>query len=107
MKEEHYRSCNISKPLGKYKDGDTKVELNTSGPFYFISGEEGHCQKGLKLVVVVMSERHGEIPPSPAPNPAPAVAAPPPVKGGAAGGVPVGHVMGSGVWLVMMMMVWI
>ncbi|XVE97458.1 hypothetical protein REPUB_Repub03eG0021400 [Reevesia pubescens] len=56
--KENYESCNTSKPIKEYKDGNTKVELDKSGSFYFISGADGHCQKGQKLQVVVMSEKH-------------------------------------------------
>lgn len=61
--KENYLSCNTSKPIKEYKDGDnTKVELDESGPFYFISGADSHCKKGQKLVVVVMSEKHDNPP---------------------------------------------
>ncbi|XP_071723948.1 early nodulin-like protein 14 [Rutidosis leptorrhynchoides] len=66
--KEAYMSCNTSNPITEYKDGNTKVKLDRSGPFYFISGAEGHCAKGLKLIVVVMSPRHSTIS-SPAPSP--------------------------------------
>ncbi|KAK6249175.1 hypothetical protein QUC31_020740 [Theobroma cacao] len=73
--KEDYESCNTSKPIKEYKDGDTKVELDKSGPFYFISGADGHCQKGQKLVIVVMSENNWDHPDSPTPTaPAPAPA---------------------------------
>lgn len=63
MTKENYLSCNTSKPIKEYKDGDnTKVELDESGPFYFISGADSHCKKGQKLVVVVMSEKHDNPP---------------------------------------------
>ncbi|KAK9274846.1 hypothetical protein L1049_022100 [Liquidambar formosana] len=70
---EDYESCNTSKPTKEYKDGNTKIELNESGPFYFISGAEGHCVKGQKLTVVVLSGQHGKggEPPVPAPAPSP------------------------------------
>lgn len=102
VKEEDYKSCNISKPIVEYNDGDTKVPLNRSGPFYFISGAEGHCQKGLKLAVVVMSNRHSD---GTHQSPAAAPSAPPPQKGGAAssgtGLLGLMIVTGMGVWSVM------
>ena len=77
--KENYESCNTSKPIKEYKDGNnTKVELDKSGPFYFISGAAGHCKKGQKLQVVVMSEKHWDHDnppvgsPTQAPVPAPA-----------------------------------
>ncbi|KAL9690475.1 hypothetical protein QQ045_010874 [Rhodiola kirilowii] len=39
-----------------FKDGHTVVKFNHYGTFYFISGNEEHCKKNQKLVVVVLSE---------------------------------------------------
>ncbi|GAV84289.1 Cu_bind_like domain-containing protein, partial [Cephalotus follicularis] len=79
--KEDYVSCNTSNPIAEYNEGNTKVTLGRSGPFYFISDGEGHCEKGQKMIVVVLSQRHGYtgISPSPSPvefegSPAPAVA---------------------------------
>ncbi|EOA14926.1 hypothetical protein CARUB_v10028269mg [Capsella rubella] len=58
VKEKDYEKCDRSEPMRGYKDGHTKIELKRSGPFYFISGEEGHCQRGEKLRVVVLSPNH-------------------------------------------------
>ncbi|KAL6973821.1 hypothetical protein U1Q18_028005 [Sarracenia purpurea var. burkii] len=74
--EEDYEICNTAKPIKAYNDGDTRIPLERSGSFYFISGTEGHCAKGQKLVVKVLSPKHGSrgtTPPaaSPAPEPAP------------------------------------
>ncbi|MED6134385.1 hypothetical protein PIB30_036620 [Stylosanthes scabra] len=55
--KEDYGNCSTSNPMKEYNDGTTKVELDRPGAFYFISGAKGHCQKGQKLVVVVMSPR--------------------------------------------------
>lgn len=66
--KDAYVDCNTTNPIAEYKDGNTKVELDRSGPFYFISGVKGNCEKGEKLVVVVLSSRHRLI--SPAPSPA-------------------------------------
>ncbi|KAG1326559.1 early nodulin-like protein 3 [Cocos nucifera] len=65
-----YLSCNTSSPIAEHKDGNTVVRLPQSGPYYFISGAEGACEKGEKLIVIVMSERHrrfGGISPAPSP----------------------------------------
>ncbi|KDP33508.1 hypothetical protein JCGZ_07079 [Jatropha curcas] len=67
---EAYLSCNTSNPIEEYKDGNTKVKLDRSGPFYFISGAEGHCEKGQKIIVVVLSTRNRITAISPAPSPA-------------------------------------
>ncbi|GAU17695.1 hypothetical protein TSUD_07570 [Trifolium subterraneum] len=74
--KEDYVSCNISNPIKLYNDGYTKVRFDHSGPYYYISGEKGHCEKGQKLTIVVMSPRGaaGKSPTpavnSPAPSPA-------------------------------------
>ncbi|PKU79999.1 early nodulin-like protein 1 [Dendrobium catenatum] len=69
VKEKDFNLCNTSNPIKKFNNGDTIFLLDRSGPFYFISGEPGHCAQGQKLVVVVMAVR---LPPSPSPSPAPA-----------------------------------
>ncbi|XP_028761648.1 early nodulin-like protein 2 [Neltuma alba] len=83
VKKEDYDSCNTKNPLQKMEDGDSSFILNRSGPFYFISGKSEHCQKGQKLIVVVMAARgkpHHQSPPTPAPAPAPVVAPSPAAK---------------------------
>ena len=71
VRREAYISCNTTDAaIEEYKDGNTKVTLDKSGPHYFISGAEGHCEKGQKLIVVVMSQRHRLVGESPAPSPA-------------------------------------
>ncbi|KAL7001764.1 hypothetical protein U1Q18_002912 [Sarracenia purpurea var. burkii] len=58
VSKRDYETCNTSNPIAEYKDGNTKVNLSRSGPFFFISGADGHCQKGQKLIVVVLSASH-------------------------------------------------
>ncbi|XP_050363115.1 early nodulin-like protein 1 [Argentina anserina] len=73
VSKEDYVNCNISNPIKQYKDGETKIVLDKAGPFYFISGAKDHCEKGQKLIVVVMSprtSRPSSSPISPAPSPA-------------------------------------
>ncbi|KAK1275611.1 Early nodulin-like protein 1 [Acorus gramineus] len=81
---EAYLSCNTTGPVAEHGDGNTTVGLDKSGAFYFISGEKGHCEKGQKLIVVVLSKRSSSVS-SPAPAPmdseGPAIA---PASGGAA-----------------------
>nr|KYP44229.1 Early nodulin-like protein 1 [Cajanus cajan] len=67
---EGYANCNTSNPIKEYSDGNTKVKLERPGAFYFISGAKGHCEKGQKVIVVVMSPRHTFTAVSPAPSPA-------------------------------------
>lgn len=69
VSKKDYETCNTSSPIAAHKDGNTKVKLERSGAYYFISGAEGHCQKGQKLIVVVMSARSQFMGVSPAPSP--------------------------------------
>ncbi|KAI3874772.1 hypothetical protein MKW98_019345 [Papaver atlanticum] len=64
---EDYVNCNVTKPIAEYKNGSAKVEFDQSGPFYFVSGIKGNCERGEKLVVVVMSKFHNGIAPAPSP----------------------------------------
>ncbi|WOL19058.1 hypothetical protein Cni_G27855 [Canna indica] len=66
---EAYLSCNRSNPLAEHKDGATVVELRRSGAYYFISGADGACEEGQKMIVVVMSERHSLRGLAPGPSP--------------------------------------
>ncbi|KAG6627985.1 early nodulin-like protein 1 [Carya illinoinensis] len=94
--KEEYESCSNSNPVKEYKGGKTKVELDRSGPFYFISKAEGKCKKGQRLTVIVLSHGHRAPAHSPLPAPeqapkslpselAPTALAPAPQVGGANG----------------------
>ncbi|KAL1221544.1 Early nodulin-like protein 11 [Cardamine amara subsp. amara] len=69
--KENYESCKTEKHLKEYKDGDTKVHLNVSGPYFFISGANGNCGKGEKVSIVVQSTHHKPGPVSTPPTPSP------------------------------------
>lgn len=69
VSQKDYETCNTSSPIAEYKDGNTKLILARSGPYYFISGANGNCKKGQKLTVVVMSARSQFMGISPAPSP--------------------------------------
>ncbi|CAN7080487.1 hypothetical protein Bca4012_079281 [Brassica carinata] len=73
--KEAYINCNTTNPAANYSNGDTKVKLDRSGSFFFISGTKSNCVEGEKLHVVVMSSRGGHTggfftgsAPSPAPS---------------------------------------
>ncbi|KAF7140015.1 hypothetical protein RHSIM_Rhsim06G0199800 [Rhododendron simsii] len=86
---EDYDNCNTKKPIVKMDRGDSVFKLDRSGPFYFISGNKTNCQKGQKLIVVVLAVRikpvsAGAPAPSPesfSPAPSPFHAARPPSPG--------------------------
>ncbi|XP_073060124.1 early nodulin-like protein 14 [Primulina eburnea] len=60
--EENYKNCNKSNPIESHSDGNTKFTLDKGGPFFFISGAEGHCEKGQKLEIKVLSAEHNHLP---------------------------------------------
>ena len=57
-----YNRCSTAAPLATHKGaagGPATVPLPRSGPYYFVGGAPGSCQKGERLLLVVMSEKHG------------------------------------------------
>ncbi|KAK9130367.1 hypothetical protein Sjap_010854 [Stephania japonica] len=58
VSRKDYLNCDVSSPIAEYRDGNAKIVLTRSGHHYFISGAEGHCEKGQKMIVVVLSEKH-------------------------------------------------
>ena len=70
--KDDYDKCYVSNPIKEHTDVNTKVELDRSGPFYFISNAVVSCEKGQKLTVVVL-HKHPKPPPPPghASSPAP------------------------------------
>lgn len=60
VSKEDYYSCNTKNPLMSLTEGDSIVKLDRSGPFYFISGNADNCQKGQKLIVVVLTTRDNQ-----------------------------------------------
>ncbi|WMV60206.1 hypothetical protein MTR67_053591 [Solanum verrucosum] len=74
VNEEDYNNCNKAQPIKSYQDGVTKILLDKSGPFFFISGANGHCENGQKLNVRVLSPKHSSstrvefLAPAPAPE---------------------------------------
>ncbi|KAI5019920.1 hypothetical protein ZWY2020_044808 [Hordeum vulgare] len=68
-----YDRCNTASPIATYKASAATVPLPPKGERFrhFISGAPGNCQKGERVIVLVMSENHGRrvVPPA-APAPA-------------------------------------
>ncbi|XP_066325597.1 early nodulin-like protein 14 [Miscanthus floridulus] len=58
---DDYNRCSTASPLAVHKAtaGAATVPLPRSGPYYFVGGAPGSCQKGERLLLVVMSEKHG------------------------------------------------
>ncbi|EPS65145.1 hypothetical protein M569_09633 [Genlisea aurea] len=62
---EGYASCYSITPNFFSNDGDTVFTFNRTGFFYFISGSEGHCNRGQKMIVwVVRSNDDDDFPSS-------------------------------------------
>lgn len=57
VSRDAFQNCNTTSPAATYNDGNTAFKFPRPGPYYFISGAQGHCEKGQKLVVVVMTHR--------------------------------------------------
>ncbi|KAK3198544.1 hypothetical protein Dsin_021959 [Dipteronia sinensis] len=75
VNKEDYYNCNTEHPLKKMDGGDSELNLDRSGPFFFISGNQDHCKKGQKLIVAVLHER---TPPATPKTPPPSTTTPPP-----------------------------
>eukprot|EP00253_Pinus_taeda_P008678 PITA_08678 len=53
-----YDACNTSSPIASFKGGNTVFRLSRHGPLHFITGNRSNCQKGEKLLVVVLAPRN-------------------------------------------------
>ncbi|XP_055801852.1 early nodulin-like protein 1 [Solanum dulcamara] len=56
--KDDYNNCNKDNPILELEHGNSKFRFDGSGPFYFISGHEDNCEKGQKLMIVVLSPNH-------------------------------------------------
>ncbi|XAR58244.1 hypothetical protein NMG60_11026659 [Bertholletia excelsa] len=54
--EEEYKRCNSTHPTFFSNTGNTVFTLNRPGLFYFISGATGHCPKGQRMIIKVLTE---------------------------------------------------
>ncbi|KAG0480807.1 hypothetical protein HPP92_011371 [Vanilla planifolia] len=53
--EEDYSKCRSTHPIFFSNNGKTEFRLDRPGPFYFISGAEGHCERGQKVIIKVIA----------------------------------------------------
>lgn len=65
-----YDACQTNNPVGSYSGGMTVITLSSSGNRYFICGSQGHCDRGMKVVITTLGAS--------APPPASAAVPPPP-----------------------------
>ncbi|KAL6960488.1 hypothetical protein U1Q18_038251 [Sarracenia purpurea var. burkii] len=56
VKESEYKKCNSTHPHFFSNNGNTVFKFQRPGPFYFISGAAGHCERGQRMIVKVMSD---------------------------------------------------
>ena len=68
VNREDYYKCNVENPINKYTDGNTEFKLDRSGSFFFIGGNADYCQKGQRLIVVVLAVRNESQTPTPTPS---------------------------------------
>ncbi|XP_062015515.1 early nodulin-like protein 4 [Rosa rugosa] len=93
VNKDSFYNCNTSNPIQKLDDGNSEFKFDRSGPFYFISGQDGNCAKGQKLIIIVLAVRHRQTPPAQPPMAAPpqgSAPAPVPSKGSAPAAAPSG-----------------
>lgn len=57
VSQGHYDGCNATDPLLRDAGGDSTFVFDSSGPFFFISGDPARCQAGERLIVVVLAVR--------------------------------------------------
>ncbi|KAK9090228.1 hypothetical protein Sjap_023405 [Stephania japonica] len=55
VSEIEYKDCISSHPSFFSNNGNTQFKFDRSGLFYFISGVSGHCERGQKVIIKVMS----------------------------------------------------
>ncbi|KAI3766585.1 hypothetical protein L2E82_16649 [Cichorium intybus] len=61
-----FHHCDASQPISIFTDGDTVINLERTGRYFFISGHSDRCNKGQKMMVNVM-KRHQFLPSSATP----------------------------------------
>ncbi|XP_019185074.1 PREDICTED: early nodulin-like protein 2 [Ipomoea nil] len=76
-----YYHCNKTSPIHNLTDGHSRITFTRPGEFFFISGQADNCDKGEKMVIVVLSPRPP--PSSSSPAPAPVLLPPAPNKSAA------------------------
>ncbi|KAI8011780.1 Early nodulin-like protein 2 [Camellia lanceoleosa] len=63
--KQDYDQCNTQKPIMKLDNGDSVLKFDRSGLFYFISGVKANCDKGQKLITLVLAVRKQQKSPPP------------------------------------------
>lgn len=64
VSKDDFDNCNSDNPITKLDDGASAFTFDRSGPYYFITGNKTHCDKGQKFHLIVLTVRNNQ-PPSP------------------------------------------
>ncbi|PKA60234.1 Early nodulin-like protein 1 [Apostasia shenzhenica] len=65
--DEEYENCRSTQPVFFSNNGKTEFQLDRPGLFYFISGINGHCERGEKMIIKVLDSPGGPRSPSGSP----------------------------------------
>ncbi|KAL0306520.1 UNVERIFIED_CONTAM: Early nodulin-like protein 3 [Sesamum radiatum] len=65
VNNQDYDTCNTANPILRLDDGNSVFKFDRSGPFFFISGNKSNCDKGQKLIIVVLAVRNAALPQEP------------------------------------------
>ncbi|GAV88258.1 Cu_bind_like domain-containing protein [Cephalotus follicularis] len=57
---QEYNNCNSTRPSFFSNTGNTVFRFDHQGPFYFISGVSGHCEKGQRMIIKVMAPEESD-----------------------------------------------
>ncbi|KAL2496421.1 early nodulin-like protein 2 [Forsythia ovata] len=76
VNKDDFDNCNTSNPKVKLEDGNSIFKFDRSGPFYFITANKANCDKGQKIIIVVLAVRTPPHAPTPTAH-APASSSPP------------------------------
>ncbi|MED6205019.1 hypothetical protein PIB30_014017 [Stylosanthes scabra] len=72
-----YDTCQVTKPIQTYNDGNTIIPLTSPGKKYFICGTIGHCSTGMKLQIDTLATATSPVE-SPSPQEIPIIPSPGP-----------------------------
>ncbi|KAI8028750.1 hypothetical protein ACSBR2_010662 [Camellia fascicularis] len=60
VSESEYKNCNSTHPTFFSNTGTTVYKLDRPGLFYFISGSAGHCRRGQRMIIKVLSHEDAQ-----------------------------------------------
>ncbi|KAF5476239.1 hypothetical protein F2P56_007972 [Juglans regia] len=58
VNKDDYYNCNTKNPIKKLEEVDYEFQFERSEPFFFVTGKDQSCEKGHKLIVIVLVVRH-------------------------------------------------